>query len=215
MRSLAELLDASAALHHHLCPRQVLGVRMGMFAGELLNIKLPQTDKRLLVIVETDGCFADGVSVATNCWVGRRTLRVEDFGKVAGTFVDTLTGSAIRLAPLPGIRQRALVYAPEAHNKWQAQLLGYQRLPAQELFSHQAVQLNVPIAKLVSRPGLKVCCDLCSEEILNGREMKRDELTLCLPCAGEGYYQIALPATLRRAFPLEKSATNPVSAVVV
>ncbi len=28
-----QLLEASARLHKHLCPRQVLGVRMGMLAG--------------------------------------------------------------------------------------------------------------------------------------------------------------------------------------
>ena len=30
--NLSSLLEQSAALHHHLCPRQVLGVRMGMLA---------------------------------------------------------------------------------------------------------------------------------------------------------------------------------------
>src|SRR5439155_26987565 len=89
---LDECLAATAALRHHLCPRQVIGARMGLLAGELLGLELPQADKRLLVIVETDGCAADGVAVACNCWVGRRTLRVEDYGKVAATFVDTHTG---------------------------------------------------------------------------------------------------------------------------
>src|SRR3712207_7090667 len=46
--------------------------------------------------VETDGCFADGVSVATGCWLGRRTLRLVDHGKVAATFMDTLTERAVR-----------------------------------------------------------------------------------------------------------------------
>jgi len=80
MPSFSELLEACAALHRHLCPRQVLGVRMGLFAGQLLDLPLPQphNSKRLLTIVETDGCAADGVAAATNCWVGRRTLRVED-----------------------------------------------------------------------------------------------------------------------------------------
>lgn len=50
MRSLSELLGASAALHRHLCPRQVLGVRMGVWAGELLGLDVPQADKRLLTI---------------------------------------------------------------------------------------------------------------------------------------------------------------------
>jgi formylmethanofuran dehydrogenase subunit E len=99
MKTLDQLLAESAALHHHLCPRQVLGVQMGRLVAHLLDLDLPQSDKRLLTIVETDGCFTSGLSVATNCWVGRRTMRVEDYGKVAATFVDTATGQAIRIAP--------------------------------------------------------------------------------------------------------------------
>ncbi|MBK9095054.1 MAG: hypothetical protein IPM84_20295 [Anaerolineae bacterium] len=53
----------------------------------LLALDLPQTDSAWLAITETDGCFVDGVSAVTGCYVGRRTLRVEDFGKVAAVFV--------------------------------------------------------------------------------------------------------------------------------
>ena len=118
MLKLEELLAASAAVHHHLCPRQVLGVRMAMLTGNLLGLDLPQTDKRLLTIVETDGCAVSGISVATGCRVGRRTLRVEDYGKVAATFVDTLTERAVRLAPQTNIRNLVAAYAPEADNRW-------------------------------------------------------------------------------------------------
>jgi formylmethanofuran dehydrogenase subunit E len=38
MHDLQTLLAQSAALHNHLCPRQVLGVRMGMYAAELLDL---------------------------------------------------------------------------------------------------------------------------------------------------------------------------------
>src|SRR3989304_4446193 len=44
--TMGDLLEPTAALHRHLCPRQVLGVRMGMLAGELLGVDLPQSDKR-------------------------------------------------------------------------------------------------------------------------------------------------------------------------
>jgi len=37
MSDLASLIARSAALHDHLCPRQVLGVRMGMYAADLLQ----------------------------------------------------------------------------------------------------------------------------------------------------------------------------------
>ena len=71
---LDEILEHSAALHRHLCPRQVLGARMGILAGRLHSLELPQKNKRLYTFVETDGCFADGIGAATGCWLGRRTM---------------------------------------------------------------------------------------------------------------------------------------------
>ncbi|MCQ3978482.1 MAG: formylmethanofuran dehydrogenase, partial [Anaerolineae bacterium] len=76
MPTFEELLYQSAVLHQHLCPRQVLGVRIGLAAGRWLGLEVPQSDKRLLTIVETDGCLIDGLAVATGCRVGRRTMRV-------------------------------------------------------------------------------------------------------------------------------------------
>jgi formylmethanofuran dehydrogenase subunit E len=189
MTALADMLQASAALHRHLCPRQVLGVRMGMLAGEVLGLSLPQGNKRLLTIVEIDGCAADGVSVATNCWVGRQTMRVEDFGKVAASFVDTAVGRAVRLAPRADVRLKAGAYAPEARTKWQAQLLGYQRMPAAELLTVQAVSLCAPLAELVGRAGQRAVCDRCGEEVLNGREVAGRGMILCRACAGQAYYR--------------------------
>jgi formylmethanofuran dehydrogenase subunit E len=190
MTVLDKLLDTSAALHCHLCPRQVLGVRMGMLAGQVLDLSLPQADKRLLTIVETDGCFADGVSVATGCWAGRRTLRIEDFGKVAATFIDTHTNRAIRIMPHREARVRVRAFVPEARNKWEAQLLGYQRMPAHKLLSLQAVQLKTPIQQIISRAGVKTVCEICGEDIINEREVIRGGSVWCRSCAGQGYYHL-------------------------
>jgi formylmethanofuran dehydrogenase subunit E len=188
MADLKVLLQQSAALHQHLCPRQVLGVRMGLLAGLELGLTLPQGDKRLLTIVETDGCFADGIAVSTGCTIGHRTLRVEDYGKIAATFVDTKTGQTIRLAPRSDARSLVNGYAPEARNRWEAQLLGYQRLPADDLFILQEVQLTTSIAAIVSRAGLKAVCAACGEEIINGREIVRAGRVWCRACLGEAYY---------------------------
>jgi formylmethanofuran dehydrogenase subunit E len=185
---LDPLLKAVSALHRHLCPRQVLGLRMGLLAGEWLELELPQTNKRLLAIVETDGCFADGVGVATNCWMGRRTLRLEDYGKVAATFVDTQTGKALRLVPQAGVRSRARLVAPDARNRWEAMLFGYQRLPARELFTLQPVKLSQSVEQLISRASARAVCDACGEEILNEREVKLSGRTLCRACAAPAYY---------------------------
>jgi formylmethanofuran dehydrogenase subunit E len=188
MTTLSHLLNASADLHHHLCPRQVLGVRMSLYAGDLLGLTVPQSDKRLFVIVETDGCAADGIAVGANCWVGRRTMRVEDYGKVAATFVDTQTERALRLVPRPSARGLAPTWAPEAANGWEAQLLGYQRLPVEALFAVQLVQLRTPIGQIISHPRHKVLCAWCGEEIRNEREVVRPDGPVCRACAGEAYY---------------------------
>ncbi len=103
MKQLQALLERSSRNHDHLCPRQILGVRIGLAGLKSLGFSKPPVDKRLLVILETDGCFADGVIAATGCTVGHRTLRVEDYGKAAAVFVDTETSRAFRLAPALGL----------------------------------------------------------------------------------------------------------------
>lgn len=190
MTPIEELLRQSATLHHHLCPRQVLGVRIGLCGANALSLDAPRCDKRLVVFMETDGCGADGVSVASGCWVGRRTMRVFDYGKMAATFVDTLTGQAARVVPRPGIREAAWRYAPTAPDRWTAQLKGYQLLPEVELLLIQPVILTVDLDRLLSRPGLRAICEACGEEIMNGREVVHEEMTLCRTCAGESYYTL-------------------------
>ncbi len=206
MPDLQTLLHLSSSHHTHLCPRQVLGVRMGMFAGEILDLNLPQTKKRLLAILETDGCFADGVETATGCSVGHRTLRVEDYGKIAAVFVDTQTARAIRLAPRLDVRERARLYAPQETRHYFAQLEGYQVMPADELFTIQEVALTTPVESLVSRAGVRVNCALCGEEIINEREIVREGLTLCHACAAPAYYQpIHAPAGVWAILPILES----------
>jgi formylmethanofuran dehydrogenase subunit E len=187
--TLHGLLETSGALHRHICPRQVLGVRMGLLAGKYLGLELPRTDKRLLVLVETDGCFADGVSVATGCWLGRRTMRLFDYGKVAATFVDTKTTQAVRVFPHPNARTRARVLLPDLQ-KWQAYLEGYQLLSDEELLVVQPVQLEFSLPELLSHAAAKVICQSCGEEVINGREMVQAGKTLCKRCAGDGYYGV-------------------------
>ncbi|MCC7165080.1 MAG: TraR/DksA C4-type zinc finger protein [Anaerolineae bacterium] len=193
MQTLAELLQASAALHSHLCPRQVLGVRMGLLAGRLLELELPRTDKRLLAIIETDGCAADGITVATGCRIGKRTMRFEDRGKVAATFVDTHTERAVRIAPRSESRALAQEYAPDAANHWQAQLAAYQEIPNPLLFVWQPVALTTAVQTLVGAEGVRVQCDVCGEEIINGRQVAHQDRIVCRSCAGDVYY-LALPA---------------------
>ncbi|MBI3734232.1 MAG: formylmethanofuran dehydrogenase [Chloroflexi bacterium] len=196
MSNLNLCLDQLSVMHLHLCPKQVLGVRAGLYAAELFGLNLPQRDKRLFAWVETDGCFTDGVSVATGCWVGHRTLRVMDYGKVAVTFADAQTGCAIRIRPHSQSRARALDYAPKASDRWHAQLEAYQVMPTEELLQADEVRLTLSLKAIIGQHGLRVRCAICGEDIINQREVLRGEQTLCRHCVGDAYYRVvAGPAT--------------------
>ena len=186
--ALAPYLKHSAEKHHHLGPRQILGVRMGLAAGVALGMSVPRKDKKMLVLVETDGCFISGVEASSGCSVNRRTMRMIDFGRIAATFINVKTEQAVRIAPRQDIRERAKLYAPEERRRYFAMLHGYQRMPIHELLDVQPVQLTVSIKELISRPGVRVDCDVCGEEIINEREVVQDGKTVCRACAGAAYY---------------------------
>lgn len=189
-QELQNALEIASARHKHLCPRQVLGARCALAAAEILELDVPRADKRLLVIVETDGCFVDGVEAVTGVSVGGRTLRVEDYGKIAATFVDVKTDRALRVAPKLDVRDRARHYAPEQTRRYFAMLHGYQRMPDAELLSFEWVKMAQPIMEIVSRASARAKCERCGEEIINEREVIEDDRSLCLTCAGRGYYRV-------------------------
>jgi len=194
--ALTRLLEVSSARHTHLCPRQVLGARIGLAGASALGLDLPRRDKRLLVILETDGCFADGIEAATGCTVGHRTLRIEDYGKIAATFVDVETERTLRIAPQPDLRHRAFSYADGESRHYFAQLQAYQSMPDDELLTIQPIILTTPVQEIVSRAGVRVNCDACGEEIINEREVLLHGRVLCRACGWGSYY-----ASVEQNFP--------------
>ncbi len=186
--AIQSALDATTARHGRLCPRQVLGVRIGFAGADALGLDVPRTDRRLLVLVETDGCFADAVEVATGCSLGHHTLRLEDVGKIAATFVDVPSGRAVRVAPRAGIRELAAEYAPHQTRRYYQQMDGYQAISDADLLSVAEVTLTFDVDALLGRPGVRTNCGVCHEEIVNGRELVVDGRPLCLSCANGGSY---------------------------
>jgi formylmethanofuran dehydrogenase subunit E len=182
------LLKQASDRHNHLCPRQVLGVRMALAGAAALGLELPRHDKTLLVIAETDGCFVDGLEVAAGVTPGHRTLRIVDYGKVGATFINVKSGEAVRMAPSIDIRLRAQVYFPDEPRHYFAQLSAYQIMPDEVMFSSIAVTLSPSIEQIVSRPGVRVNCSVCHEEIINEREIIFNGQVYCRSCFGHGYY---------------------------
>jgi formylmethanofuran dehydrogenase subunit E len=119
---------------------------------------------------------------------------VEDYGKVAITFVDTKSGCAIRVAPILDVRERASAFIPNERRHYFAQMQAYQFMPDDEMLTVTPVALNTPIEAIISHAGVRVNCDLCGEEIMNEREVKNNGLVLCRSCEGGSYYQTTVPA---------------------
>lgn len=192
---LSNILEESADMHKHLCPRQVLGARIGLRGLRALGLldttavnRYENGNKKLLIIVETDGCGLDGIAVATDCHVGRRTLRVMDYGKMAATLIDVKSGTAVRVSPQSNIRQLARDYAPDARSRWHAFLEAYHIIPDEALLRVETVALTQTIEQILSKPRLRALCAECGEEIVNEREVMVNGRLLCLPCAGTTYY---------------------------
>jgi formylmethanofuran dehydrogenase subunit E len=197
---LPDLLERCAKRHSHLCPRQVLGVRMGLAGLAALHLRSPVSKPTALVIVETDGCFVDGIEVATGATVGHRTLRITDLGKIATTFVDVPTGRAMRLSPQLDARARSRSYAPLARDRYTAQLEGYRVMPDGELFRFQPVVLDPSVATLLSKPDVREICSICGEEIINERELIVQDAVWCRTCVGHGYYATTAEPSRGRRF---------------
>ncbi len=166
---------------------------MGLAGAAVLGMEVPRRDKSMLAIVETDGCFVDGVEVVTGCTVGKRTLRVEDYGKIALTLVSLESGKAFRLSPRPDVRERAagfsLAIAPAESRPYFQMLIGYQVMPVDELLEIQPVRLARPVEEIISHPAARAKCSRCAEEIINEREVRQGDQVLCRACASGGYYQ--------------------------
>ncbi|MCH7510760.1 MAG: molybdopterin-guanine dinucleotide biosynthesis protein B [Chloroflexi bacterium] len=186
--NLPALLAEAGRMHGHLCPGQVLGVRMAILGCERLGIFDPKLSKRLIAFVETDRCGADAVQTVTGCTLGKRTLKFVDYGKLAATFLDTETGRAVRVAARESARGASERFAPEELDPHQAQLRAYKALPDDELFAVEEVRVALSEADLPGRPHRRVVCDSCGEEVNDGRDVSEGGRTHCRACATGAYY---------------------------
>lgn len=179
-RELDFAMRRAIALHGGRgCAGLVLGTRLALAGARALEIDVPDTQKRLITVAETERCAVDGLQAVTGCRVGKRTLRVLDYGKLAATFFDERTGAAIRVATRGDLRDRVGVHGPE---RYAAQRLAYATWPEADLFTLQAVDF---IPAQFDRPGppqARVLCAACGEEVSDGRHIDSASGPLCQPC---------------------------------
>jgi formylmethanofuran dehydrogenase subunit E len=185
------LLEESVRIHSHLCPGQVLGVKMSMLGLRKIEIEDPKgrDRKSIIVFVEMDRCATDAVQSVTGCTLGRRTMKFMDYGKMAATFMNLRTGRAVRVVAKEDSRQKAKEYFPEIGNKYEAQFEAYMIMPEQELFDVMEVKVKINPEDMPGRPLRRVRCVECGDHVQDSREVYRDGKVLCRPCAGSAYYE--------------------------
>lgn len=193
------LLSESAERHGHLCPGQVIGVRMAMLGCSLIGLSDPTSRaqiKKLIVFVEMDRCAGDAVAHVTGAKLGRRSLKFKDYGIMAATFLNLETNAAFRIISTEEARDLAPFYAPGVAGKADQQLEAYMEMPDDVLFRVQAVQVDLADCDMPGPTRQKTICSCCGQMVRDGREQVRDGRPVCRPCATGGYFSGAREVSL-------------------
>lgn len=185
---MEDIVKLAETLHGHLSPGVALGIRMGQIGLKMLD--LLRGDKRLLAVVETSMCLADGVQASTGCTAGRSSLRVEDFGKLAACIARSDTKEGVRLSlkydSLPPIIRdwvlRRREFSREEEEKVSKEILHLDEA------SFQVERVSVePFSKFEEAAIVK--CDLCGELVVETKINKVNGGNICKACSGERYYR--------------------------
>ncbi len=185
------LLDESVKTHGHLCPGQVLGVRLSMLGLKQIGIDDPKGKerKKLIVYVEIDRCATDAIQSVTGCSLGKRSLKFLDFGKMAASFVNLETGKAVRILAKEDSKEKAKNYIPDIEDKYKRQLEAYKIMPDEELFEWTGVRIDIPGEDMPGRPTRRIKCQECGEHVQDNRDVSSDGRLLCKACADGAYYR--------------------------
>jgi formylmethanofuran dehydrogenase subunit E len=189
-----ELLAGSVAAHGHLCPGQIVGVRLALLGLRLLGFAAPPTYpqlKQLIVFVEMDRCTGDAVAYVTNVKLGRRSLKFVDYGIMAATLLNLETGRAFRIISTEESRELAALYAPGEPDRRGQQLEAYKVMPDSVMFRVQEVKVNLSPFDMPGPTRRKATCMKCGQVVRDNREVSRNGFVYCRPCASGAYFSEA------------------------
>jgi len=193
LNSFEDILSASVKNHGHLCPGQVVGVRMAMLGCSLIGLDDPwrlDQIKNLIVYVEMDRCAADAVAFVTGAKLGRRSLKFLDYGIMAATFLNLETNQAYRIVSTEESRDLVQEYAPEFNDKTTQQLEAYKLMPDNILFRVQKVHVPLSEFDLPGPTRKKASCAKCGQVVRDNREVIIDGKSYCKPCANGAYFKV-------------------------
>jgi len=190
----------AAAFHGHVCPGLALGYRAAETALERLRTGRAE-DEELVTIAETDACGVDAIQVLTGCTVGKGNLFFKNYGKHAFTFINRLTGDAVRITGNPSFDTDSLdpglaslrarvMQARVPDEEWAEYRRRTDRLveaildlPAEKLFTIKMVDVEIPERARIFR---SVPCAKCGELTAESRVRVEEGKLVCRACS-KGY----------------------------
>lgn len=199
MMDFEPLLEGSAKEHGHICPGQVIGVRMALLGLDLIGLENPretQDKKKIMVYVEIDRCATDAISYVTGVKLGRRSLKFKDYGIMAATFVNLETREAFRVLSTESSRKTAALYAPHIEDPHAQQLEAYKIMPLSELFKVTQVGVSIKDSDMPGPAAYKTSCEKCGIVIRDEKEILMDDKTLCHACSDTAYYTEIQPVKI-------------------
>ncbi len=180
-------LNRAVSFHGHLCLGQVLGVHLAERGIEIIRTTDPN---EIIVYVENDRCIADAIQIITGTRLGRRSMKLVNYGKMAATFINTRTGDAYRVWVSGKVNEMIGEINIDLHER-EKQYTTILEADSDDIVSVQRVSVNIPPWEMPGKPQRTVICLRCKEKVMDGKDVLNDEGSLCLACAGEPYYQLA------------------------
>jgi formylmethanofuran dehydrogenase subunit E len=150
--------------------------------------KNPENRKKLMVWVEISRCATDGIQSVTGCSLGRRTLKVKDYGIMAATFLNLESQKAFRISVHPDSRKKAKALFPHLTDENHVYLEAYKLMSDEDLFTIEEVYVNTAGEDMPGPPPTRTKCQICGEEVIEGREIKQKGKSLCWRCANMPLY---------------------------
>lgn len=181
------------AFHGHSCPGLAIGIR----ASELAIRELGDPDSTQMVVVsETDMCGVDAIQFLTGCTYGKGNFVHRDYGKMAFSFFDRLSGRGFRALLKPDARNGvgrqldALMEGEDDNSMTEAyqQRIDQLRQQLQEHLMSLTLEEMFDITPLKSgtpRPAVvlkNVVCECCGETVMESRIRRFSGKFVCIPC---------------------------------
>ena len=179
-------LQKAVDYHGHLCLGQVLGVHLAERGLEAIGTTDP---KKMIVYVENDRCIADAIQVLTGTRLGRRSMKLVNYGKMAATFINTDTGDAYRIWVSGKINEMIGKISSDRQEK-ERQYVMVLRSRSEDVVSAQKVRVIIPPVEMPGKPKRTVICVCCGEKVMDGKDVSSGDGPLCLACAKGSYYTL-------------------------